>query len=160
PAPAGTSRTRGYEPDQYPDRVVSAPGVGSCTARQPQIGTVAHRAGRRPSFSANRRMAHTSAGGDADPRTRLKAAPTRTEMVPDRAAGLPDDRAADLVRMLYREHGAALLSYCTYRLGGDRQAAEDVVQETLLRAWRHADGLVTDGRSPRGWLVTVASRVI
>lgn len=64
-----------------------------------------------------------------------------------------------LVRSLYAEHGRVLLGYA-YRLTGDRQRAEDVVQETLLRAWRHAESL-SDGRgSVRGWLLTVARNVV
>jgi RNA polymerase sigma-70 factor (ECF subfamily) len=74
--------------------------------------------------------------------------------------GRCDAEAGELVRSLYRDHGAMLLAYCTRRLGGDRQAAEDVLQETLVRAWRHAATLRADGRSERGWLITVAGRVI
>ena len=63
----------------------------------------------------------------------------------------------DLVRALYSEYGAALLSYVTGLVGGDRQRAEDIVQETLLRAWRHPDVLDgRGGRSVRAWLFTVA----
>ncbi|MGQ0838880.1 sigma-70 family RNA polymerase sigma factor [Actinokineospora sp.] len=66
----------------------------------------------------------------------------------------------DLVRFLYAEHGRALLAYAT-RLTGDRAAAEDVVQETLLRAWKHADKLADDGKgSVRGWLLTVARNIV
>jgi RNA polymerase sigma-70 factor (ECF subfamily) len=42
------------------------------------------------------------------------------------------------VRTLDAEHGGAVLAYVT-RLTGDRAAAEDVLQETLLRAWRKPD---------------------
>lgn len=43
---------------------------------------------------------------------------------------------------------------------GDRQRAEDIVQETLLRAWRNAHKLGAGGdRSLRPWLVTVARRI-
>jgi RNA polymerase sigma-70 factor (ECF subfamily) len=68
--------------------------------------------------------------------------------------------APELVRSLYREHGAVLLAYCARQLGGDRHTAEEVVQETLLRAWRHAETLDFGGQSPRPWLMTVASRLI
>lgn len=61
--------------------------------------------------------------------------------------------------MLYREHGNALLSYAT-RLTGDRWAAEEVLQETLLRAWRHQDALNEQTGSVRGWLFTVARNII
>ena len=63
--------------------------------------------------------------------------------------------AETLIRSLYEQHGRSLLAYAT-RLTGDRAAAEDVVQETLLRAWRHADDLVEAKGSVRGWLLTVA----
>jgi len=64
-----------------------------------------------------------------------------------------------LVRSLYEEHGGALLAYAT-RLTGDRATAEDVLQETLIRAWRHAGSLSESTGSIRGWLFTVARNVI
>ncbi|MET7458651.1 sigma-70 family RNA polymerase sigma factor [Streptomyces sp. NPDC005574] len=61
---------------------------------------------------------------------------------------------------LYREHGNALLRF-TAGLCGDRQWAEDVVQETLLRAWRHAERLqAMEPSGIRPWLVTVARRLV
>ncbi|MET9725984.1 MULTISPECIES: sigma-70 family RNA polymerase sigma factor [Streptomyces] len=64
-----------------------------------------------------------------------------------------------LIRSVYEEHGGALLAYAT-RLTGDRATAEDVVQETLIRAWRHTDALVNGKGSVRGWLLTVARNII
>ncbi|MFF5446407.1 sigma-70 family RNA polymerase sigma factor [Streptomyces sp. NPDC012888] len=64
-----------------------------------------------------------------------------------------------LIRSVYEEHGQALLAYAT-RLTGDRAAAEDVVQETLIRAWRHSDALVNGKGSVRGWLLTVTRNII
>ena len=64
-----------------------------------------------------------------------------------------------LVRALYEEHGRALLAYAT-RLTRDRAAAEDVVQETLMRAWRHPEVLVNGRGSVRGWLLTVARNLV
>ena len=43
----------------------------------------------------------------------------------------------ELIRALYAEHGPLLLAFVQRLLNGDRPAAEDIVQETLLRAWRH-----------------------
>jgi len=67
--------------------------------------------------------------------------------------------AETLIRSLYEQHGRSLLAYAT-RLTGDRAAAEDVVQETLLRAWKHADDLVVRKGSVRGWLLTVARNIV
>jgi RNA polymerase sigma-70 factor (ECF subfamily) len=64
-----------------------------------------------------------------------------------------------LVRTLYQEHGRSLLAYAT-RLTGDRAAAEDVVQETLIRAWKHAASMLNEKGSVRGWLLTVARNII
>jgi RNA polymerase sigma-70 factor (ECF subfamily) len=70
-----------------------------------------------------------------------------------------DARAGEvLVRTLYDEHGRYLVAYAT-RLTGDRQLAEDIVQETLLRAWRHADRLTDEQGSVRGWLLTVTRNI-
>jgi RNA polymerase sigma-70 factor (ECF subfamily) len=65
-----------------------------------------------------------------------------------------------LVRMLYDEHAGPLLMFVLRLTGGDRQRAEDIVQETLLRAWRNAHRLGAQGQqSLRPWLVTVARRI-
>ena len=66
-----------------------------------------------------------------------------------------DDR---LLRALYAEHGGPLLGYILRLTGGDRGQAEDVVQETLLRAWRHPEALT--GRPVRPWLFTVARNLV
>jgi RNA polymerase sigma-70 factor, ECF subfamily len=64
-----------------------------------------------------------------------------------------------LITALYQEHGRSLLAYAT-RLTNDRAAAEDVVQETLLRAWRHPEVLVNGQGSVRGWLLTVCRNIV
>jgi RNA polymerase sigma-70 factor (ECF subfamily) len=78
--------------------------------------------------------------------------------------GEPQSAARDdeeLVRSLYAEHAEGLLVFVLRLTGGDRQRAEDVVQETLLRAWRHAHELGTNGQtSLRPWLVAVARRIV
>lgn len=65
-----------------------------------------------------------------------------------------------LVRSLYEEHGRAMMTYATRLLSGDRAAAEDVVQEALVRAWRHPDSLVNGKGSVRGWLLTVVRNIV
>ncbi|MGE5693874.1 MAG: sigma-70 family RNA polymerase sigma factor [Candidatus Sericytochromatia bacterium] len=64
-----------------------------------------------------------------------------------------------LMRALYDEHAAALWRYAM-RLTGDRARSEDVVQETLLRAWQHPEVIGDGERSARAWLFTVARNMI
>lgn len=66
----------------------------------------------------------------------------------------------DLVRVLYDEHAGPLLGYVLRLTRGDRHHAEDVVQETLLRAWRHPEALARAERSVRPWLWTVARNLV
>jgi RNA polymerase sigma-70 factor (ECF subfamily) len=62
--------------------------------------------------------------------------------------------------LLYEQHAGPLLMFVLRLTGGDRQRAEDIVQETLLRAWRNAHKLGAQGQSSlRPWLVTVARRI-
>jgi RNA polymerase sigma-70 factor (ECF subfamily) len=61
--------------------------------------------------------------------------------------------------LLFDEHGGPLLAYALQLTAGDRQRAEDVVQETLLRAWRHPEALVPERGSARAWLRTVARNI-
>ena len=74
------------------------------------------------------------------------------------AASANGDEA--LVRMLYREYGGALFGHVLHLTGHDRQWAEDVVQETLVRAWRNADRLDREPGMLRAWLFTVARRIV
>jgi RNA polymerase sigma-70 factor (ECF subfamily) len=64
----------------------------------------------------------------------------------------------ELARALYAEHGPALLGYVRRLVAGDRQLAEDIVQETLLRAWRK--GAALDVRGARPWLFTTARHLV
>ena len=67
--------------------------------------------------------------------------------------------APEPVSELWRTHGGALLRFAQKLTLGDRQRAEDIVQETLLRAWRHPEVIGT-GRTPiRPWLFTVTRRI-
>lgn len=55
---------------------------------------------------------------------------------------------------LYREHAASLVRYLERQLG-DRDLAEDVAQETFLRALRHEPKM-----NPRSWLFTTATNLV
>jgi RNA polymerase sigma-70 factor (ECF subfamily) len=66
------------------------------------------------------------------------------------------DDDAELLRAMHAEHGEALYAHALRLVGGDRQRAEDLVQETLLRAWRHPEALDPERGSVRAWLFTTA----
>ena len=68
----------------------------------------------------------------------------------------PDE---ELMTGLYTEHYAVLLSF-VLRYVRDRDRAEDMVQETLLRAWKHIDHLDTDSGRTRSYLLTIARNVV
>ncbi len=59
-----------------------------------------------------------------------------------------------LMRALHAEHAGPLLRYALQLASGDRQRAEDIVQETLLRAWLHPAAI--EDRPARPWLFAVA----
>ena len=73
-----------------------------------------------------------------------------------RASGAAE---AALMKALYDEHAAVLWRYAL-RLTGDASQSEDVVQETLLRAWQHPEVVGDTERSARAWLFTVARNMI
>src|SRR5437660_953892 len=65
----------------------------------------------------------------------------------------------EVLRVLFEQHAAPLLSYALRLTSGDRGRAEDIVQETLLRAWRHPQALDPERGPVRSWLFTVARNV-
>jgi RNA polymerase sigma-70 factor, ECF subfamily len=67
------------------------------------------------------------------------------------------DTDSRLLRRLHDEHAGVLYAF-VHRYTDDRQLAEDVVQETLLRAWQRLDRLDVD--DPRSYLFTVARNVL
>lgn len=61
-----------------------------------------------------------------------------------------------LMQQLHEEHATALWGYCLHLTGGDREVAEDLLQETLLRACRRFSTREVGTGSVRAWLFTVA----
>jgi RNA polymerase sigma-70 factor (ECF subfamily) len=77
--------------------------------------------------------------------------------------GLASATDEHLMRELYDAHAGVLLGYVRRLVGGDLARAEDVVQETLLRAWKHPQAVDPDrpgGSSVRAWLLTVARNLV
>ncbi|MEU2420099.1 sigma-70 family RNA polymerase sigma factor [Streptomyces sp. NPDC007851] len=85
---------------------------------------------------------------------------------PDRSARRVSGRGTlstadeELLRTLYAEHAGPLFHYALRLTSGDRQWAEDVVQETLLRAWQHPAAFEPARGPARAWLCTVARHVV
>lgn len=78
---------------------------------------------------------------------------------PDDPARVAEARAGDrrAFDALTAPHRRALVGHC-YRMLGSASDADDAVQESLLRAWRHLD--TWEGRaSLKGWLYAIATRV-
>jgi len=75
---------------------------------------------------------------------------------PEKTAPTADEEA---VCELWRAHGPALLRLALKLTLGDRQRAEDIVQETLLRAWRHPEVIGTGRTAIRPWLFTVTRHI-
>ncbi len=75
-----------------------------------------------------------------------------------RQDGARHGSSEDLARF-YADHGGDLRRFAA-RLTGDHGRAEDIVQETMLRAWHHPE--LANGRcgTPRAWLYTVARHLI
>lgn len=67
---------------------------------------------------------------------------------------------ADLMRALHDEHAHALWSFVVRLTAGDHARAQDVVQEALMRAWRHPEVLDPARGSARAWLFTTARRIV
>jgi RNA polymerase sigma-70 factor, ECF subfamily len=69
------------------------------------------------------------------------------------------DADEPLLRDLSGAYSGPLFSYA-FRATGDRQRAEDVVQETLARAWERADRFDPARGSAGAWLFTIARNLL
>jgi RNA polymerase sigma-70 factor, ECF subfamily len=79
--------------------------------------------------------------------------------IPDAPRGEPAPDADAVVRQLYSHHAEALRGY-VQRFCPDRASADDIVQETFIRAWRHLPQLNDDDRPIRPWLFRVARNLL
>ena len=72
--------------------------------------------------------------------------------------GLGGDPDA-VIRELYSHYAKALHGYVE-QFCADRASADDIVQETFIRAWRHLPQLSADDRPVRPWLYRVARNLL
>jgi RNA polymerase sigma-70 factor, ECF subfamily len=71
-----------------------------------------------------------------------------------------DGELADAaIRQLYAHHALALRRYIE-RFCPDRASADDIVQETFIRAWRHLPQLSSGDFPVRPWLFRVARNLL
>jgi RNA polymerase sigma-70 factor, ECF subfamily len=73
----------------------------------------------------------------------------------DGLGGDPDT----VIRELYSHYAKALHGYVE-QFCPDRASADDIVQETFIRAWRHLPQLSADDRPVRPWLFRVARNLL
>jgi RNA polymerase sigma-70 factor, ECF subfamily len=78
-----------------------------------------------------------------------------TDASPDELGGDPDA----VIRQLYSHYAKALHGYVE-QFCPDRASADDIVQETFIRAWRHLPQLSADDRPVRPWLFRVARNLL
>ena len=64
-----------------------------------------------------------------------------------------------VIRELYSQHAKALHGYVE-QFCQDRASADDIVQETFIRAWRHLPRLSAGDRPVRPWLFRVARNLL
>ncbi|MEU7800462.1 sigma-70 family RNA polymerase sigma factor [Micromonospora arborensis] len=67
--------------------------------------------------------------------------------------------AAARMQALHADHAEPLYRFLLRLTWGERHVAEDLLQDTMLQAWRHLDRLPPEGESLRRWLFTVARRI-
>ncbi len=67
---------------------------------------------------------------------------------------LVEARDAEAFAALYDRHGRAAYSL-SYRMLGERQAAEDLVQEGFIKVWRSATSYRAERGSVRTWILSI-----
>ena len=72
---------------------------------------------------------------------------------------LRSDETGEAMRALYRLYGGELYGFSLNALG-DRGAAEEIVQEVFLRAWRHAGQYDPARAGVRTWLYQITRHAI
>lgn len=93
------------------------------------------------------------AGTGAAPTTDARAA---VNVTTDVTMVVTTDELAEAMWDIYETYAGALRRFLMRLTAGEREFAEDLLQETLLRAWRHVDALPSGLELGQPWLFTVA----
>jgi RNA polymerase sigma-70 factor (ECF subfamily) len=64
-----------------------------------------------------------------------------------------------LMESVHATHSRSLLRFLLGLTRNERTAAEDLLQETMIRVWRHLESLPGEEENARKWLFTIARRV-
>ncbi len=76
-----------------------------------------------------------------------------------RVAGSPARTRSESMDELWRIHNPVLTRFALKLTLGNHYRADEVIQETLLRAWRHPEVVDGHAHTIRPWLFTVARNV-
>src|SRR5260370_20565369 len=71
----------------------------------------------------------------------------------------PSTADSEAMREVWQRHGVVLMQFALKLTRGDKQRAEDIVQETLVRAWHHPEVVGSGTQAIRSWLFTVTRRI-
>jgi RNA polymerase sigma-70 factor (ECF subfamily) len=82
----------------------------------------------------------------------------RTNEQPGTADG-PPRASSESMNELWRIHGIVMRRFALKLTLGDEYRADEIVQETLVRAWRHPEVVDGHAQTIRPWLFTVARNV-
>jgi RNA polymerase sigma-70 factor (ECF subfamily) len=86
---------------------------------------------------------------------------TTQQLVAGRAAGSTDTPfdAERRMEQLHADHSAELMRFLLGFSRGDHQAAEDMLQETMLRTWSHIRSVPPETANARRWMYKVARHI-
>jgi RNA polymerase sigma-70 factor (ECF subfamily) len=120
---------------------------------------IAHLADRTGSIEGTAMSFLATTGERRGRRHWSNRADTRGHSTPatsDSGPSIPPERDADAILPdLYARYWADLVRYVNGMVS-DRHEAEEIAQETMLRAWQHADNLRPERGSVWSWLCRVA----
>ncbi len=89
----------------------------------------------------------------------VQAEAARSETLPPPGPARPPTADSEAISEVWRRHGGALMRFALKLTLGNRQRAEDIVQETMVRAWRHPEVVGGGERAIRSWLFTVTRHI-